>query len=71
MAPHFVMELHVHLAAAYVRESWVEHFDWLTPLFDERREIREGRMLLPTAPGIGLTVSQAARRWVTERVVVR
>ena len=71
MAPHFVMELHLHLAAAYPREPWVEHFDWLTPLFDERREIRDGRMLLPTVPGIGLTVSQAARRWVTERVVVR
>jgi L-alanine-DL-glutamate epimerase-like enolase superfamily enzyme len=71
MAPHFVMELHLHLAAAYPREPWVEHFDWLTPLFDERREIRNGRMLLPTAPGLGLTVSRAARRWVTERVVVR
>jgi L-alanine-DL-glutamate epimerase-like enolase superfamily enzyme len=71
MAPHFVMELHVHLAAAYPREPWVEHFDWLTPLFDERREIRDGRMLLPAEPGIGLTVSRAARRWVTERVVVR
>ncbi|KAF2418080.1 mandelate racemase/muconate lactonizing enzyme family protein [Microbacterium sp. B35-30] len=71
MAPHFVMELHVHLAAAYSREPWVEHFDWLKPLFDERCEIRDGRMLLPTAAGIGLTVSLAARRWVTERVVVR
>jgi L-alanine-DL-glutamate epimerase-like enolase superfamily enzyme len=71
MAPHFVMELHVHLAAAYPREPWVEHFDWLTPLFDERREIRDGRMVVPTAHGLGLTVSQAARRWVTERVVVR
>jgi L-alanine-DL-glutamate epimerase-like enolase superfamily enzyme len=71
MAPHFVMELHVHLAAAYPREPWVEHFDWLTPLFDERREIRDGRMVVPTAHGLGLTVSQAARRWVTERLVVR
>jgi L-alanine-DL-glutamate epimerase-like enolase superfamily enzyme len=71
MAPHFVMELHVHLAAAYPREPWVEHFDWLTPLFDERLEIRDGRMQVPTAPGIGLTISRAARRWVTERVVVR
>ena len=71
MAPHFGMELHVHLAAAYPREPWVEHFDWLTPLFDERREIRDGRMVVPTAHGLGLTVSQAARRWVTERVVVR
>lgn len=28
LAPHFAMELHVHLAAAYSREPWVEHFEW-------------------------------------------
>jgi L-alanine-DL-glutamate epimerase-like enolase superfamily enzyme len=39
LAPHFAMELHIHLAAAYPREGWVEHFDWLEPLFNERIEI--------------------------------
>lgn len=70
MAPHFVMELHVHLSAAYPREPWVEHFDWLTPLFDERLEIRDGRMLVPERPGLGLTLSEQARGWVSERLVV-
>ena len=27
LAPHFAMEIHLHLAAAYPREPWVEHFD--------------------------------------------
>ena len=36
LAPHFAMEIHLHLAAAYPREPWVEHFDWLDPLFNER-----------------------------------
>ena len=36
LAPHFAMELHVHLAAAFPSEPWVEHFDWLEPLFNER-----------------------------------
>lgn len=31
LAPHFAMEIHLHLAAAYPREPWVEHFDWLDP----------------------------------------
>ena len=67
LAPHFAMELHVHLAAAYPREPWVEHFDWLEPLFNERLDIRAGRMLVPTRPGLGLSLSQQARAWTRER----
>jgi L-talarate/galactarate dehydratase len=63
LGPHFAMELHVHLAAAYPSEPWVEHFDWLEPLFNERLEIRAGRMLVPTRPGLGLTLSEQARAW--------
>jgi L-talarate/galactarate dehydratase len=63
LAPHFAMELHVHLAAAYPSEPWVEHFDWLEPLFNERLEIRAGRMLVPTRPGLGLSLSERSRAW--------
>ncbi len=55
LAPHFAMELHVHLAAAYPSEPWVEHFDWLEPLFNERLQISGGRMQVPTRPGLGLS----------------
>lgn len=65
IAPHFVMEVHVHLAAAYPQASWIEHFEWLEPLFEERVEILDGRMLVPRRPGLGLTVSERARRWTT------
>jgi len=63
LAPHFAMELHVHLAAAFPGEPWVEHFDWLQPLFDERLQLRDGRMLVPTRPGLGLSLSGQARAW--------
>jgi L-alanine-DL-glutamate epimerase-like enolase superfamily enzyme len=63
IAPHFAMELHVHLAAAYPREPWVEHFDWLEPLFNERLEIRDGRITVPTRPGLGVSISEQARAW--------
>jgi L-alanine-DL-glutamate epimerase-like enolase superfamily enzyme len=63
LAPHFAMEIHLHLAAAYPREPWVEHFDWLDPLFNERLEIRDGRMIVPSRPGIGVTLSDQARAW--------
>jgi L-alanine-DL-glutamate epimerase-like enolase superfamily enzyme len=68
IAPHFAMEIHVHLAAAYPREPWVEHFDWLNPLFNERLETRDGRMLVPRRPGLGITLSEQARAWVTDSV---
>ncbi len=63
IAPHFAMELHVHLAATCAAEPWVEHFDWLEPLFDERLVIDGGRMQVPTRPGLGLTLSAQARAW--------
>lgn len=63
LAPHFAMEIHLHLAACYPREPWVEHFDWLDPLFNERLETHQGRMLIPGRPGLGITLSEQARRW--------
>jgi L-talarate/galactarate dehydratase len=63
LAPHFAMELHVHLAAACPGEPWVEHFDWLEPLFNERLEIEAGRMRVPNRPGLGLSLSEQARAW--------
>ncbi|WP_238651358.1 L-talarate/galactarate dehydratase [Kocuria sp. HSID16901] len=68
LAPHFAMEIHLHLAATYPREPWVEHFDWLDPLFNETLETRDGRMILPERPGLGVTFSDQARAWTTDAV---
>jgi L-alanine-DL-glutamate epimerase-like enolase superfamily enzyme len=65
LAPHFAMELHIHLAAHYKTEPWVEPFEWLEPLFNERIAIQNGRMLVPTLPGLGVSISEQARRWTT------
>ncbi len=70
LAPHFAMEIHVHLAAAYPHEPWVEHFDWLYPLFDERLVTRDGRMHLSDRPGLGITLSEQARAWTVTRVTI-
>lgn len=67
IAPHFAMELHLHLAAAYPREPWVEHFDWLEPLFVERIEIAGGRMRVPDRPGLGVTLSEQALAWTAQQ----
>ncbi|WP_219419393.1 mandelate racemase/muconate lactonizing enzyme family protein [Pseudonocardia nigra] len=68
LAPHFAMEIHLHLAAAYEIDPWVEHFDWLQPLFPERLEIADGRMLVPARPGLGFSLSEQARAWTTDAV---
>ncbi|MGO1236280.1 MAG: L-talarate/galactarate dehydratase [Microbacterium gubbeenense] len=70
LAPHFAMEIHLHLAACYPREPWVEHFDWLDPLFEERLETKNGRMIVPDRLGLGITFSDQARAWVTESVTI-
>jgi L-alanine-DL-glutamate epimerase-like enolase superfamily enzyme len=70
LAPHYAMEIHVHLAAAYPAEPWVEHFDWLYPLFNERLETSGGRMHLSARPGLGITLSEQARAWTVDKVVI-
>ena len=68
LVPHFAMEIHLHLAAAYPREPWVEHFDWLDPLYISRLQTNNGRMMVPDRPGLGVTLSDQARAWTTETV---
>ena len=70
LAPHFAMEIHLHLSAAYALEAWVEHFDWLEPLFNERLRIAEGRMYVPARPGLGFSLSDRARALTTETTTV-
>ncbi|MEC5406213.1 mandelate racemase/muconate lactonizing enzyme family protein [Paraburkholderia sp. MPAMCS5] len=63
LAPHFAMEIHLHLAAAFESEPWLEHFEWLEPLFNERLELRGGRMHVPNRPGLGFSLSEQAIAW--------
>jgi len=70
MAPHFAMEIHLHLSAAYAHEPWVEHFEWLEPLFNERLVIRGGRMQVPNRAGLGFSLSEQARKWTVATVEV-
>jgi L-alanine-DL-glutamate epimerase-like enolase superfamily enzyme len=63
LAPHFVMEIHIHMGCAYPHEAWVEHIEWLEPAFNERLEIKDGQMLLPERPGLGFSLSEEAAQW--------
>ncbi|UUZ66056.1 mandelate racemase/muconate lactonizing enzyme family protein [Polaromonas sp. P1-6] len=67
LAPHFAMEIHLHLAAAYPEEPWLEHFEWLEPMFNERLELKDGRMHVPSRPGLGFSLSEQALAWTAEK----
>ncbi|WP_413724921.1 L-talarate/galactarate dehydratase [Sodalis sp. RH16] len=67
LAPHFAMEIHLHLAAAYPIEPWLEHFEWLNPLFNEQLELRDGRMLISDRHGLGFTLSEQALAWTVQQ----
>lgn len=66
LAPHFAMEIHLHLAAAYPIEPWLEHFEWLGPLFNEQLQLKDGRMWVPDRPGLGFSLSEQALAWRRE-----
>jgi len=70
MAPHFVMEIHIHLAAAYPLETWVEHFEWLEPVFNERLDIHDGKMWVPDRAGLGLSLHEQVKNWTVARIVI-
>jgi L-alanine-DL-glutamate epimerase-like enolase superfamily enzyme len=38
----------------------------MEPLFNERLETRNGRMLVPTRPGLGLSLSEQVKAWTAQ-----
>ena len=54
LAPHFVMDLHVHLACAFPNGLTIEHMAWLTPLFKKSLAIEDGYAIAPEIGGHGV-----------------
>lgn len=54
VAPHFLMELHVSLAAAIPNALYVEHIPQLRSLTHSEITIENGLALAPTTPGLGI-----------------
>lgn len=54
IAPHFLMELHVSLAAAVPNALYVEYIPQLLQITRSSIEIRDGKAVAPSTPGIGI-----------------
>lgn len=54
-APHFLMELHVSLAAAVPNGRWVEWIPQLAPVTTSAIVVKDGAVVPPTTPGLGIS----------------
>lgn len=54
VAPHFLMELHVSLAAAIPNALYVEHIPQLRSITRSALAIMDGQALAPSSPGLGI-----------------
>jgi L-alanine-DL-glutamate epimerase-like enolase superfamily enzyme len=48
----------------------VEHFEWLEPMFNERLEIADGRLVIPNRPGLGLPLSEQTAAWTADSIKI-
>jgi L-alanine-DL-glutamate epimerase-like enolase superfamily enzyme len=60
VAPHFLMELHVSLAAAVPNALYVEHIPQLRAITTEEIRIVDGHAVPPREPGIGIAWDREA-----------
>lgn len=63
ISPHFVPEIHVHLAAAVQNSIYVESFPMMDDMLVHQLEVADGHVLVPDRPGHGLEFQD----WVWER----
>jgi len=54
VCPHFLMELHVSLAAGLSNGHYVEHIPQLTAVTTHQMKVEDGWALAPEAPGLGI-----------------
>ena len=67
VSSHFFTEHSLALAGSLPNCVSVEHVDWFAPLFNERIELRDGRLVVPERPGTGFTFDPDARtRWAID-----
>jgi L-talarate/galactarate dehydratase len=55
---HVMPEILVHLIAACPNGLTVEYMPWMLPLYKETPAIENGKLVLPTTPGLGLVFDE-------------
>ena len=65
VTPHWFADLHIHLVASTPNATWVEYFTDtkvlnVMELFSTQLEIRNGELVLPDRPGLGIELDEKA-----------
>jgi mandelate racemase len=67
MSSHLFPEISSHLLAATPTCHWLEYMDWGTAILEQPVEIKDGHVLIPDRPGIGMDWDEdAVRKYLVE-----
>jgi len=67
-APHIFAEESMHVVAAVQNATYVERIDWFKDLYEQKIEMKDGKVVLPDRPGFGFTFSrEATERYRVDR----
>jgi mandelate racemase len=57
---HLFPEVSCHLLAATPTCHWLEYVDWADPILKQPTELKNGHVVIPTRPGVGIEWNEAA-----------
>jgi len=60
MSSHLFPEVSCHLLAVTPTCHWLEYVDWANPIFEQPVQLKDGHVLIPDQPGIGMTWDEKA-----------
>src|SRR3954467_3820127 len=60
MSSHLFPEVSCHLLAATPTCHWLEYVDWANPILKEPCELKDGHVIIPSAPGVGMQWDESA-----------
>jgi mandelate racemase len=60
MSSHLFPEASCHLLAVTPTSHWLEYVDWTAPILKEDLVLKEGNVLIPERPGLGITWNEQA-----------
>jgi mandelate racemase len=60
MSSHLFPEVSCHLLAATPTSHWLEYVDWANPVLRDPVALKDGHVIIPESPGIGLQWDEKA-----------
>ena len=60
MSSHLFPEVSCHLLAVTPTCHWLEYVDWADPVLEEPAQLKDGQVLIPERPGIGMRWDEKA-----------